>query len=384
MKRPYLLFRRGKIYYYKLAGNKTYQSTGKTKEAEAHNYVLEILGKLPVREPKRTPKLKDYAVSAFDRYVLDKATAGSPLGESYVKLSRGYIERFVLTDPIAEQRIGEIRPGDFEDFQTRLLRRIPNKRTTAKRSLEVLRLILRRAYRRGEIDRNPADGVLQFAVTAKQRGIYELAELEKLFPKDVWQKGDFSPWQDAYDYTAFLLAATTGMRKSEVLALRWPAVDLDRGIVEVRTALKGSTEGLPKSGKTRATPIFDMLYWQDRRTVEALRNLKRLQASRRMTAIDRPVFAYVDGSLRGGTWWAKHLRSALTKAGINRFRGEGRMPLDAHSLRHTIASHLKGKGVSSDLIREFCGWSCARMQATYSHVEPEVLSTVMDKIRLSL
>ena len=75
---------------------------------------------------------------------------------------------------------------------------------------EVLRLILRRAYRRGEIDRNPTDGVIPVKVPKKERTIYEKGELERLFPKGVWEKWDFSPWKDAYDYTAFIVAAGVG------------------------------------------------------------------------------------------------------------------------------------------------------------------------------
>lgn len=395
MKKPYLLYRRGSTFYYKLENEKTYHSTGKTKEGEAHRYVLEeILGKPAPDRPKRTPKLIDYALPAFEKYIKDKMAAGIHLSDKYVKSSRSYIKRFVLTDPIAAKRVGEIKPGDFEDFQTRLfLEESKGQKTTAKRALEVLRLLLRRAYRRGEISQNPTDGVIQIRTKAKERTIYELAELERLFPKDVWEKGDFHPWKDAYDYAAFITAAASGMRKSEVLSLRWRAINLEDGVIQIRSALKGNKEGLPKSGRPRATPIFDEVMWPDRRAVEALKNLKRLQLSKFRGRYDEvqktklleesPVFGYVDGEFRKGTWWQKRLRAALEKAGIDREKGPDTMPLDSHSLRHTLASHLKGRGISGDLIRQFCGWSCARIQASYTHIEPEVLQSVMEKIRLT-
>jgi integrase len=54
----------------------------------------------------------------------------------------------------------------------------------------------------------------------------------------VWTPGQLRAFlihvrQDRH-YTAWLLAATTGMRRGELLGLRWIDVDLDAGRVAVR------------------------------------------------------------------------------------------------------------------------------------------------------
>lgn len=43
MQQPYLIYRRSKVYYYRLRGEKTFHSTGKTTKAAANEFVLAIL-----------------------------------------------------------------------------------------------------------------------------------------------------------------------------------------------------------------------------------------------------------------------------------------------------------------------------------------------------
>jgi hypothetical protein len=53
MKRPFLLWKRGKVWYYKLPNIKHYLSTGQTTRKAAENYILDILNKERASVPKR-------------------------------------------------------------------------------------------------------------------------------------------------------------------------------------------------------------------------------------------------------------------------------------------------------------------------------------------
>jgi integrase len=356
-------------FFFSLDRGAHWQTTKQTTETAARRWVQERYGVGKKAVSFAGPRLKEYVLPAFDRYVQAKSVAGDSLGKQYASESRRLLERFVLTDEIAEKRVGQITHGDFEDFQTRLIGK-----------LEVLRLVLRRAHKRGEIERNPTDGVLKAKIQKSERSIYSAEELEKLFPADVWEKKHFSPWSGSEDYTAFIVAASSGLRKSEVLGLTWDAVHLEEGRehIEIRGSLKNDGKlGPTKSKRPRATPIFDFVLWPERRAVRALKELRKLYFSRRILATNPFVFGYADGTPRMGTWWAKHLRAALKTAKINRDRGEGKLPLDAHSLRHTLASYLKAAGLPSDLIRQFCGWSSESIQATYTHIDPELFGRIM-------
>jgi integrase len=54
-----------------------------------------------------------------------------------------------------------------------------------------------------------------------------------------------------------LVAATTGLRSSEILALQWKQVDFDNKLVRVEQAWKFKMHemGLPKWGRIRTTPL---------------------------------------------------------------------------------------------------------------------------------
>ena len=76
-------------------------------------------------------------------------------------------------------------------------------------------------------------------------------------------------------YWPVLIALSTGMRRGEILALRWKNIDLDRGVARVVESLEQTKAALrfkaPKTEKARAITLPSF-------TVEELRRLKRQQA----------------------------------------------------------------------------------------------------------
>jgi len=383
------------IWYYRLPEQGRWRSTGKTTRAEAQRYLLEQV--LPGAPPPsratgrdRELPLRLYAPRALEAYTKARAAAGKPLSAHYLKSCRRYLERFLVADPLANRIVSEIRPADFEAFQVRLLEKLAERRTTAIRALEVVRLILRRAEKLEHIGRSPDRPVDAVHHVARERGTLSDEELAALFPADPWAASDFTPWADALDYTAFLVAAATGMRRNEVLALQWSSVHLqeEQEYLEIRgSALPFGKTGPTKGRRPRATPIFDFVLWPDRRAVLALRELRKLLVSEKIIAFPGApeasggIFAYPGGNRLGPTGWGKRWKRAIKKAGIDRNRGEGLLPADPHTLRHTLASHLKAAGLGDDLIRRFCGWSSLGVQSRYTHIEPEIFARILDLVK---
>jgi integrase len=83
-------------------------------------------------------------------------------------------------------------------------------------------------------------------------------------------------------YASVTVAATTGLRRGELLALRWSDVDLDAATIMVRRALEETKDGLNfKSPKTKkAQRMLDLLPF----TVEVLRSHRVEQAKARLAA----------------------------------------------------------------------------------------------------
>jgi len=165
-------------------------------------------------------------------------------------------------------------------------------------------------------------------------------------------------------YWPVLLANSTGMRRGEVLALRWKNVDLEGAKLRVMESLEQTRAGLrfkaPKTDRTRAItlPAF---------AVEELRRLKRCQAEEllmlgvRQTG-DTLVCARADGK--------PHQPRSLTHEFTRLVRRMKDIPrIHFHDLRHGHATHLLIAGVHPKIVQERLGHTTISTTLDlYSHV----------------
>ncbi len=107
----------------------------------------------------------------------------------------------------------------------------------------VVRAILGHAASRGWIDRDPALGVRRRPV--RYSGDYDFYAREEI---DALVAAAASP-QDA---AIFLTAAMTGLRRGELVALRWRDVDFPGQAIRVRANYSYGELVTPKSGKVRS------------------------------------------------------------------------------------------------------------------------------------
>jgi len=164
-------------------------------------------------------------------------------------------------------------------------------------------------------------------------------------------------------YWPVLLALTTGMRRGEILALRWRSIDLDAATLRVVESLEETKVGLrfkaPKTGKHRAIvlPAF---------AVEELRRLKREQAEALLRigvrqSGDTLVCAREDGQPK--------LPGSLTGEFARLVRRLGLPLVRFHDLRHSHATALLAGGVHPKIAQERLGHSTiATTMDLYSHV----------------
>lgn len=138
-----------------------------------------------------------------------------------------------------------------------------------------------------------------------------------------------------------LLAMNTGMRRGEILSLRWDNVNFD---TKTLTVLFENA----KSGKTRHIPLNG----------EAFRTLQSWQADTDDKGI---VFKGQGGNAMTdiGKGWDK----LLEDAGITKFR--------FHDIRHHFASKLVMASVDLNTVRELLGHGDLAMTLRYAHLAPE-------------
>lgn len=167
-------------------------------------------------------------------------------------------------------------------------------------------------------------------------------------------------------YMPVLLAVTTGLRRGEVLALRWGDIDFDTNHAVVVRSLEQTKAGLryksPKTERSRRTVVLPGF------TVEALRAHKVNQAKERLAV--GPL--YQDENLvcarRDGTPWAPDQFSTAFAAFVRR---SGLEHFRFHDLRHSHATQLLKQGVHPKIVSERLGHSNIGITLdTYSHVLP--------------
>ncbi len=394
MKRPYLLKSRRNHWYYRLAGEADFHTTGIRNTGPRSRAGAERFAMQRTQEYARAPNRTDatyrqytsgYYLPGTDPRALRKRDERRPIGLEHLRNSRRWLELYVWTDTtFANRRMREITQQDFLDFRHRLVRKLGDRLNTVNKVLSTAKVPFREAVHAGHIEHDPTLGVGTIRESRKTRDVLTAAEYRQLFPQDgvgpwmveEWARGadgkstrELVP--DRLARAAFELSAVTGKRRGEMMALRWGAVDLDRAQLQVLRAWKRGekAEGSTKSGKTRFVPLPDC-------TVKTLRDLR--DASIRHHPDDL-VFCRDDGERMGETWWRTRFRAALRCAGI---QTEGRN-LVLHSLRHSLATILAGEGYDLRFIRETLGWSGEDVQRMYTHYGVEHLrgqAAILDRI----
>ena len=269
--------------------------------------------------------------------------------------------------------LNEINLWVIEKWRSEQLKRGKAK-TTINRDITTLKACLSKAVEWELLDANPlqklkpirTDGLTRTRyLTALEESALRnaLAEREeqlryKRANGNVWRRARHQavlPDLSAVAFTDYLqpmvlLTLNTGLRRGEILQLRWADVDL----LQRELIVRGDNA---KSGKTRHNPLNN----------EALTTLKQWRSDSRSAEW---VFAGNDGERMQAvkTSWKGVLRSAA----IVDFRW--------HDLRHHFASRLIMNGVDLNTVRELLGHSDLSMTLRYAHLSPEHKADAVAKL----
>ncbi|MCP4898878.1 MAG: site-specific integrase [bacterium] len=237
------------------------------------------------------------------------------------KRDEGALRPFVAF--IAPKRIDEVTTWDIERHKAR--RRQVVSPATVNRELAVFRHLFNMARKWGYDVDNPMADVRMFKVDQTTIRVLDDNEERALFKAAAHH---LRP--------VLVVALNTGLRRGELLSLRWEQVDLFEKVITVKHS---------KSGKVRHVPINDIAF-------EYLRTIPG--------GYDKgPVFTWAGNSI---TSIKTAFNAAVRRAGIP--------PLRFHDLRHTFATRLVLAGVDLPTLQELMGHASITTTRRYAHPAP--------------
>lgn len=224
------------------------------------------------------------------------------------------------------------------------------------------------AFNQGHISRNPVWKIsVKGTVPAKQDKdkFLNYRDSQKLI--EEMKRGLKPEWHSRY---MILIALATGMRFSEILALNWSDINLEKGIIDVnktfdyRKAHEFSTTKTVSS--VRVIPI-------DKVTVNLLRNFKISNDRRYKNNL------FIEETERG---YDHVSNSAVNKALHNACERVNIKKINFHSLRHTHCSLLIYSNINIKYISQRLGHSSTDITyRIYGHIIEEMEQKETDKVR---
>ena len=231
----------------------------------------------------------------------------------------------------------------------------------------VLHRTLKQAVRWGMVSRNVTE-----MVDPPRRTFPEIT---------TWNSDQVARFLEAGDqhYLGALwrLALLTGMRRGELLGLKWEDIDLEQGTLAVRRTLSRGQGGTWEIGHPKTT--------SGQRSIALPRSC--------VTVLKKHRVAQNTERLRLGALWDDHDFVFTNRAGgplhVNSMvlqfekltKATGLPKIRFHDLRHTSATLLLAKGIHPKIVQERLGHSDISMTLNrYSHVTPDMQRSAADTL----
>lgn len=270
-----------------------------------------------------------------------RTRSGDPYKPSAVRSYRAALHGYLLPE-LGARKLSAITRQDVQSLADRLAASLSP--STVRNALMPLRAIYRKALRDGVVALNPTAGVELPAVRGTRERIASPDEAARLLA--ALDEGDRAVWATAL---------YAGLRRAELMALRWDDVDLAGGTIRVERAWDPGARAIiePKSRAGRRTvPLAGVL-----RDALVLHKLATGREGAQLVFGRDGERPFADRSLAR--------RAAL------RWKAAGLAPIGLHECRHTFASLMIAAGVNAKALSTFMGHgSIAITLDRYGHLMP--------------
>jgi integrase len=333
-----------------------YRNFGAVKAKRAHELASREIVKMQTRRSGADPSLTFEALS--EKYVESEGEHLSKRGKALAEM----VLRCHLVPFFGEMRVETMRAADVDRYRKQRVCLVGKKKrkrserpissSTFNREWSLLRAVLNFGERTELIERNPIRrGAVRLLPTSPRVAFFEPGEWTAFIAAAEGAPADLA---GTVPFWRSLLL--TGRRISELVALRWKDVDLDRGAIRFFQEKTKRAVTLPLAGELAEV-------------VRALARFRRIEA-------EAPVFL----DAKGIPLDVKTLQTAFRRIARRAKLTTGEHgKLTPHSIRHTAATWARREGVPLDRIAAVLGHADLRMtMRTYAHIRPEDLSPALD------
>lgn len=243
--------------------------------------------------------------------------------------------------PIKELLLSEITTKIIEDFKNMKITQV--EPATVNRNLATIKRLFSLAVDWDYSDINPVKKIKFFKEPPGRTRFLLQAEIDALL-KACDEVNLKARNRSKHLKMMIIIALNTGMRKGELLNLKWDDIDFSNKMIKIRTSKNGEERNISMNEDVK----------------KVIDELSSLRKKKNVLYIDDFVFS------KGGKPFLcikNAFQSALEIAKISNFHW--------HDLRHTCASHMAMKGIDLNTIRETLGHKSMAMTLRYSHLTNE-------------
>lgn len=268
----------------------------------------------------------------------------------YIKIFKEYFDKRKL-------RLIDITEEELNGFyEARRAKGLKN--LTLKHYNCVLRPALRKAYKDKIIPDNPFDFIEPLKKEKRQISFYDKKEMKALFEAMRGHKLEIP----------FLLAAYYGFRRSEVLGLRWSAIDFEHKLISINRKLRVVRaevifmDELKTATSYRTLPLIPAI--ED----ALIKHRAQIEENKRFygNTYDQRYLDYVCVEENGKIVYPDHMTKLFNKL----LKAHNLKTIRLHDLRHSCASNMLASGVQMKEIQEWLGHSNFSTTAdVYSHLD---------------
>lgn len=325
------IYQRGRIWYidYSLNNQRVRKSVGTSKK----------MAELALKEAEL-----QIAKGEFLGVIIDRKMTIDALSNEYLKFSQAnkrpkvYQRDRTLIKHLLKQFSGHeiktISAHDLEEYKS--IRITAVSPATVNREVTCIKHMFNKAVEWQYLKHNPLLSVKRFKEPPGRLRYLVTTEIDLLLNECA-----------KHLRPIVIMALNTGMRKGEILDLKWADLNMDNRVITIKRT---------KNNEIRTIPMNNLLYSTLNHLCNGCTN-------------GQPVFTYDGKPLQD---IRRSFETACRNAGIEDFR--------FHDLRHTFASRLVMVGVNIRTVQELMGHKDIRMTMRYSHLSDSHLKNAVKKL----